>query len=116
MVDKKDVTLAKKLGSQVFHRNIDDVSPTGRTLIKHIAELVSEKILSVPPGETADYGNVPFTRKELREKIGWSEAQVRQNIEPLVELGYLAILSGRNGSAFRYVMLDDGSDDPTLDL
>ncbi len=116
LVDKRDVKLAKELGSQVFHRNIDDVSPTGRTLIKHIAELVSEKTLSTPPGETPDYGNTPFTRKELREKIGWSEAQVRQNIEPLVELGYLAVLGGRQGTSFRYVMIDDGLKDPKLEL
>ena len=30
---------------------------------------------------------IPFTRKELRERIGWSETQVRRNIDQLVEDG-----------------------------
>ena len=56
--------------------------------------------------------DVPFTRKELREEIGWSETQVRVNLEQLVELGYIGKISGRHGSTFRYVLLDDGKDDP----
>ena len=55
---------------------------------------------------------VPFTRKELRERIGWSETQVRRNIDHLVELGYVGRINGRQGSTFRYLLLDDGSADP----
>jgi hypothetical protein len=55
---------------------------------------------------------VPFSRKELRERIGWSETQVRRNIDQLVELGYVGRINGRQGSTFRYLLLDDGSADP----
>ena len=115
LVDDADVKLAKKLGSQVFHRNVDDVSPTGRTLLKHISQFLlekQEKHLADNPDEIYLLNQIPFTRKELRERIGWSEPQVRQNIKPLVELGYLAVLNGRQGSAYRYFLVDDGADDP----
>jgi hypothetical protein len=59
---------------------------------------------------------ITFTRKELRERIGWSEPQVRRNIDHLVELGYIGRLAGRHGSTFRYVLLDTGDDDPTIDF
>jgi hypothetical protein len=55
---------------------------------------------------------VPFNRKELREETGWSETQVRRNIDQLVELGYIGRINGRQGSTFRYLLLDDGSADP----
>jgi hypothetical protein len=37
---------------------------------------------------------------------------VRENIEPLVDLGYIGKLSGHRGATFRYLLIDDGSADP----
>ena len=41
---------------------------------------------------------------------------MRVNIEPLVELGYLGKLQGRQGSTCRYVVIDNGKDDPMLEF
>lgn len=114
---QRDVDLALELGKAVFMRNLDDVSPTGRALLREIKKLTTEKydhMKALDPKRDLCLSEVPFTRKELRESTGWSETQIRQNIEPLVELGYLGRLSGRQGSTFRYVMLDDGEDDPQI--
>ena len=116
---QRDVDLALELGKDVFSRNIDDVSPTGRTLLKAIVELVNEKhtiLKQNDPNTERTLQDVPFTRKELRERIGWSETQVRRNIDHLVELGYLGRINGRHGSTFRYVLLDTGADDPTIEF
>ena len=115
---QRDVELAKELGRTVFPRNIDDVSPTGRALLDHIDDLVTEKYSSLQgkkPETTQERSSLPFTRKELREWSGWSEKQVRMNIEPLVELGYVSVLKGGNGSAYRYTMLDNGKNDIQLE-
>ncbi|MDD5342919.1 MAG: hypothetical protein PHW12_00710 [Smithella sp.] len=114
---QKDVDLALDLGRVVFVRNVDDVSPTGRTLLGEIIKQVKGKyddMKSLEPNKSLLLSEIPFTRKELREATGWSETQIRQNIEPLVELGYLGKLTGRHGSTFRYVLLDDGSCDPKI--
>ena len=112
---QKDIDLALELGREVFARNVDDVSPMGRRLLTHIMELVGEKYGSAK-GDDPKQGllmcEVPFMRKELRERIGWSETQVRRNIDQLVELGYIGRINGRQGSTFRYLLLDDGSADP----
>lgn len=116
---QKDVELARELGKLIFPRNVDDVSPTGRTLLDHIDDLVHEKYRVVKGEELKameDLATTPFTRKELREWCGWSEKQVRRNIEPLVDLGYIAIIKGGNGSAYRYILLDNGKNDPKLEL
>lgn len=67
---QKDVELARELGKLIFPRNVDDVSPTGRTLLAHIDALVKEKYKTIRGEETKDreeLSTIPFTRKELRE-------------------------------------------------
>lgn len=112
---QKDIDLALELGRDVFARNVDDVSPTARALLARIGDLVKDKyddMRELDPKRELHFFEVPFTRKELRERIGWSETQVRRNIDQLVELGYIGRISGRQGSTFRYLLLDDGSADP----
>jgi hypothetical protein len=112
---QRDIDLALELGREVFARNVDDVSPTGRKLLAEIVLLVKEKyddLKSTDPKSDLLMSGVPFNRKELRERIGWSETQVRRNLDQLVELGYTGRINGRQGSTFRYLLLDDGSADP----
>ena len=112
---QKDIDLALELGREVFARNVDDVSPTARTLLSFMILLVKEKyddLRALDPKKELFLSEVPFTRKELRERIGWSETQVRRNIDQLVELGYVGRINGRQGSTFRYLLLDDGTADP----
>ena len=112
---QRDIDLALELGREVFARNVDDVSPTARRLLAEIVGLVKEKyddMKSLDPDRELYMYEVPFTRKELREETGWSETQVRRNIDQLVELGYVGRIHGRQGSTFRYLLLDDGSADP----
>jgi len=112
---QRDIDLALELGREVFARNVDDVSPTGRKLLAEIVAIVKEKyddFKSTDPKSDLLMSGVPFMRKELRERIGWSETQVRRNLDQLVELGYVGRINGRQGSTFRYLLLDDGAADP----
>lgn len=119
LAEQRDADLALELGRDVFIRNLDDVTPPGRSLLLEITKLIDEKFQKVRadhPDVEIKPGDIHFTRKELRQRIGWSESQVRQNIEPLVELGYLGLLGGKHGATFRYILLDDGQNDPKLVL
>lgn len=112
-----DVELALALGKDIFARNADDVSPTGRTLLKDIISLVRDKQITLQAfesGQGLQLAEIPFTRKELRERIGWSETQTRRNCEHLAELGYLGRIGGRQGTSCRYILVDTGEDDPVL--
>jgi DNA primase len=116
---QSDVDLALQISKDAFARNIDDVSPTGRTLLKAVVDLVNEKYTfykKSDPKTELQQSQIPFTRKELRERIGWSEPQVRRNCEHLSDLGYLGRVSGRQGATHRYTLLDTGEKDPVLDF
>lgn len=116
---QKDIDLALELGREAFTRNVDDVAPSGRRLLVHIVALTQEKhghIKELDPKKQILLSELPFTRKELREYSGWSEAQIRRTLDHLVELGYIGRLTGRHGSTFRYVLIDDGRDDPIIDF
>jgi hypothetical protein len=116
---QKDVDLALELGREIFIRNVDDVPPTGRKLLESVLKMAREKhadFKRLDPKKELLLSEIPFTRKELREYTGWSETQVRNTCELLVELGYLGKLSGRHGSTFRYVLLDDGRNDPAMEF
>jgi DNA primase len=119
LATQRDVDLALELGKDSFARNIDDVSPTGRTLLKHIVTLVNEKyneLRAKDPKTELQYNQMSFSRKELRERVSWSDTQVRRTCEHLTELGYLGRIAGRQGSICRYVLLDTGEDDPFIEF
>jgi DNA primase len=102
-----DVDLALELGGEAFIRDLDDVSPAGRALLVEILKIVTEKYEAMKPDQPELlFCQVPFTRKELREDVGWGETQVRNVCEHLVELGYLGRLAGRQGATWRYMLLE----------
>jgi hypothetical protein len=49
-----------------------------------------------------------FTRRELREAIGWSDFPLRMHLARLVELEYVLVHRGRRGRQFVYELLYDG--------
>jgi hypothetical protein len=51
--------------------------------------------------------DVRFTRKQVRELVGWSETHVRNHIDRLVRLEYLAVHHGSFGQRFVYELLVD---------
>lgn len=60
---------------------------------------------------------VQLTRREIREATGWSDWQVRMYCQQLVELEYLATMSGANGKRFVYELAfyrPDGDGRPKL--
>jgi hypothetical protein len=57
-----------------------------------------------------------FSRRYLRERIGWNETQLRVHIARLVELEYLLVHRGGRGQSFVYELLYEksGADKPAL--
>lgn len=103
LIDKQDVVLAIELGRDVFNRSIDDIAPPSRKLLDEICQLIDEKRSSTTDNED----ELTFTRKELRERIHWSEAQVRKYLYPLVKLDYIKPTTGKNGSRYNYELVEN---------
>jgi hypothetical protein len=103
-VTLEDIALANELAPEVLGRSLDELPPQTRRLLGYIRELVKKKSGDAKAAST-------FSRRELREVCGWSLTQVRVHLERLLELEYLAIRHGRQGSQFVYEVLFD-SDAP----
>jgi len=96
-----DIALANQLAPEVLGRSLDELPPQTRRLLAFIREVLAH-------GHQRGAKNARiFTRKELRERCGWSLTQVRVHLERLVELEYLAVRHGRLGSQFVYEVLFD---------
>ena len=55
-----------------------------------------------------------FTRRDLREALGWSQKRVHQAVHELLEMEYLAVVSGGNGQTHQYtVVLTSGAPQPS---
>jgi hypothetical protein len=57
----------------------------------------------------------PFTRRELRTFTHWSDRRVRENLDKLVELEYVAATAGSQGKTYHYRLLPGGDSGSPLD-
>jgi hypothetical protein len=59
-----------------------------------------------------DWKHFTFTRRALRDRIGWSVTQTRVHLERLCELECIVPRQGRNGQRFEYgILIDPKVDD-----
>ena len=91
-----DVAIANDIAHRLFGHSLDDLSQPGRDLLELICDYVRRNPAKAKDG---------FTRRELREALKWGDTRLRTHLDELVQMEYLAPLSGRFGQAFRYHLL-----------
>jgi len=96
-----DIAIANDLAAELFGASVDDLSRPGRELLERTAAHVQTKAERTK----TTLEKVEFTRRELREALGWSEYQLRTHLHELAELEYIVSLSGRYGATFTYRLL-----------
>jgi hypothetical protein len=105
-VQPEDIALANRLACDVLARSLDELPPQTRKLWNHIRELVQAR--RDENSKAASF----FSRRELRQRCGWSETQVRVHLQRLDDLEYITRKLGRQGVGFVYeplAPLDDES-------
>lgn len=103
-VSREDIALANQLAHDILGRSLDELPPPTRQLLKHLHNLVADKMKA----ESLRQNEVRFTRREVREVAGLSDKQVRVHLERLVELEYVFIHHGKNGQRYVYELAFDG--------
>ena len=58
--------------------------------------------------QSIDRGGVRFSRRTVRAHLGLSDTQLRVHLDRLVQLEYVRMHSGQNGSLYTYSMVFDG--------
>jgi DNA primase catalytic core len=102
-----DIEAANRIAPEVLGRSLDEIPPQTRRLLESIKSLVREKMAT----EKLEQRYSLFSRRELREKTGWSETQTRLHLERLEGMEYVHRRTGKQGSLCKYELLIEASEE-----
>lgn len=92
-----DIALANQLAHEVLGRSLDELPPQTRRLLKLIDGYVAEQCAA----QRICRAQHRFSRRMLREAIGWGDTQLRVHLDRLVELEY--VLPRREGAGGKFL-------------
>ena len=113
-VDLEDLRLANRLAHEILGHSLDELSRPGRDLLDLLEKMVSERTAAIQKEESQTAAGSPirpvisFSRRNIREYTGWSNARVHRYIKELLDLEYVLLDCGRNGMLCRYRLVYDG--------
>ena len=107
-----DIAHANRLAHEVLGRCLDELPPQTRRLLGLTVTMVRARCAALSQRQ-ADFR---FSRRALRDAIGWGDTQLRIHLERLVALEYLLVHRGGRGQSFVYELVydGDGGDTPHL--
>ena len=104
-----DYRMAYDLAKKVLAATLHDLPPSCQELWNAARQMLAARTRG---GKVWDE---PFTRRELRVYTHWSDRRVRENLEKLVELEYVAAAAGSQGKTYVYRLLPGGDHGSPLD-
>ncbi len=103
---REDILLANQLAHAVLGRSLDELPPGTRRLLslidRHVDQLAAEQ------GTTRE--RVRFTRRELRQALGWGDTQLKVHLGRLASLELLWCHRGQHGAHVYELAWDDASE------
>jgi hypothetical protein len=104
-----DINLAAELIRQVLGRSLDELPPQTRRMLLLIDDMVRGECERLQM-ERRDYR---FSRRDVRQHTGWSDAQVKRHLRKLEELEYLIVHHGGRGQSIVYELFFERPADPS---
>ena len=102
---RDDIVLANRLAHAVLGRSLDELPPGTRRLLS----LIDRHVERVAADEGTVRERVRFTRRELREALGWGDTQLKVHLARLASLELLWCGRGAHG-AHVYELAWDGAE------
>jgi len=106
---RSDIEIAAELIKQVLGRSLDELPPQTRRMLLLIDDMVRAQCERLEM-ERADYR---FSRRDVRQFTGWSDAQVKRHLHKLEELEYLIVHHGGRGQSLVYELYFERPADPS---
>jgi hypothetical protein len=103
-VEKRDIAVANRLAHEVLGRSLDELPPQTRRMLNLLEEMVAER----SKAQEIDRSDFRFTRREVRDRTGWTDFPVRTHLDKLVALEYVIVHRGGPGQRFVYELLYGG--------
>lgn len=104
-VEPSDIAVANGMAGEILGRSLDELAPQTRNLLLQVHQFVGE----LQEQHGLPRSAVRFTRRDLRESLEWSDAQLHKHLTRLVELEYIIVHRGRQGRRYVYELVYDGS-------
>jgi DNA primase catalytic core len=105
-VTLEDIAAANRIAPEVLGRSLDELPPQTRRLLEAIKAHVRE---TMKAGQF-EQKLARFTRREIRERTGWSETQTRLHFERLESMEYIHRRNGRQGRLGEYELLTNAAE------
>ena len=102
----EDVRLANRLAHRVLGRSLDELPPGTRRLL----DLIDAYVAAQTEQQGLARERVRFTRRELRESLGWGDTQLKVHLGRLASLELVWAHRGPHG-AYLYELAWDGQTD-----
>jgi len=103
-----DIELANRLAPELLGRSLDELPPQSRRVYEVCKQIVRSRMES----DEIEQHLAFFSRREVRDRLGWGITQVRTHLERLRDMEFIAARYGRPGSSFQYELLTDCSEHP----
>ena len=101
IASKEDVEVANRLASEALGKSLDSLMPQTRQLLLLLDDYAPR----------TDRSEFRFTQRELRERFGWGDFQLRRHLNRLVELEYvLKHNAQRNQKEYELIYQGEGQD------
>lgn len=97
-----DVAVANRVANEVLGRSLDVLPPQTRRLL----DLLHDYVTGVA-GEGGDRSGVRFSRRQVRESVGWGDTQLKVHLARLVDLELVVPHKG-DGGTHLYELAWDG--------
>ncbi len=105
-VDIEDIKIANNLANEILGRSLDELSRPGRDLLILLDDMVEK--MAKQSKKHIERTEIIFSRRDIREYAGWSNSRVHRYLKELVELEYVFVDSGQNGSKYCYRLAYEG--------
>ena len=111
-VTRGDIAVANMIVSALMGSSIDDLPTQTRRLLLQIFQYVD----GLADKQDMPIQDIRFTRRELREALGWGQTQLKLHLDRLAQYEYVHVHSGP-GRTLQYELRFDGrgrEGEPTL--
>ena len=109
--DRDDIRLANRLAHEILGHSLDELSRPGRDLLEQLEAMVQaigKRLKEEDKDRDPGRASISFSRREIREFTGWSNPRVHRYLKELLDLEYVVLDSGRNGTLCRYRLAWEG--------
>jgi DNA primase len=103
-VTSRDIAIANTLTDSVLGTSIDELPQQSRKLLRELYHYVREQAAA----QQANESEIRFTRREIRERLGWGATVLRVHLERLCRWEYVVPQSSGRGALAKYQLLFNG--------